>query len=195
MSAHHDISAYANLSQDTRASKGLAASRWAPDAIDEQMTTTEQLVNVKVPTNKASKATTNSLANSRWAAAAINDQMTASQQMPNLKTTTHEASKPTTNGLGNSRWAADTTKPRQVRNRRGAKVQQKKDTSSILKQPRQQPSQDSHDHKTPLSTNKTNATTNRIIGPLSEEEKTVKMENPFFNPEKHKGLSSSRWAD
>lgn len=193
MSAHHDVSTsgYANLSQDTQVSKGLAASRWAPGATDEQKTMAEPPVNVTVPTYKASKETTNSLANSRWAADAIDDQKMGSQQMTNVKIPTDKASKPTTNGLLKSRWATDTAEPHRIRNRRGAKVQQKKGPNSMLKQP----CQDSHDHKTHSSTNQTNATTHRIIGPLSEEEKTVKMENPFFNPEKHKGLSSSRWAD
>lgn len=193
MSTHRDISAFANLSQDTQVSKGLAASRWAPDAIDGHKSTTEQLANVQVPTYKASKATTNSLANSRWAAGAIDGQKMASQQMTNIKIPTDKASKPTTNGLFNSRWAADTAETRQIRNRgRGAtKFQQKKYPNSILKQPTQDP----HNHKTPPSISKTNATTRCIIGPLSEEEKTVKMENPFFDPKKHKGLSSSRWAD
>lgn len=192
MSAHRDISASANLSPDTRASKGLAASRWAPDAIDGQKTTTQQLDTVKVPADKAPKAMANSLANSRWADVAINDQKTTTQQVNDIKVPTDKASKPTTNGLVNSRWAANAAEPRPIRNRGRAapKVQQKKYPNSVLIQPTQDP----HDHETLPSISKTSATTRCIIGPLSEEEKTVKMENPFFDPEKHKGLSSSRWA-
>ncbi|KAL1876962.1 hypothetical protein Daus18300_002569 [Diaporthe australafricana] len=40
----------------------------------------------------------------------------------------------------------------------------------------------------------TTAATRRIIGPLSVEEQAVRVENPFFDPNKDKGLSSSRWA-
>lgn len=194
MSAHRDISASANLSPATRASKGLTASRWAPDAIDGQKTTTQQLVNVKVPADKAPKAMANSLANSRWADVIINDQKTTAQEVNNVKVPTDKASKPTTNGLVNFRWAANTAEPRPIRNRgRGAaKVQQKKYPNSVLNQPTRDP-QD-HELETLPSISNTSATTRCIIGPLSEEEKTVKMENPFFDPEKHKGLSSSRWA-
>lgn len=192
MSTHRDISAFANLFQDTKVSKGLAASRWAPDAIDGgHKSTTEQLANVQVPTYKASKAKANSLANSRWAVGRIDGQKMASQQMTNVMVPNNKTSKPTTNGLLNSRWAADTAEPLYTHNSKAVKVQQKKDLKPMLKQP----SQDSHDHKTPPLINKTNVTTRCIIGPLSEEEKTVKMENPFFDPKKHKGLSSSRWAD
>ncbi|KAG6360419.1 hypothetical protein INS49_011479 [Diaporthe citri] len=191
MSAHGDISAYANLSQDTRASKGLAASRWATGTIDDQKPN-HRLVTVKAATDNASMTTTNSLANSRWAPGAIDDQEMANQQMNNIQASTYKAPKPTTNGLVNSRWAADAAEPYQSRNyNKDTKAQQKKYTNSMLKKP----FRDYHDHKTTPTTNMTNAMPRRIIGPLSEEEKTVKMENPFFNPEKHKGLSSSRWAD
>lgn len=51
--------------------------------------------------------------------------------------------------------------------------------------------QDSHTGKIPTTTN-TKPTPRHIIDTLSEKNK-VKMENPFLDLDKHKGLGSSRW--
>lgn len=185
MSSYRDNSAYSKPSQVTPVSKGLAASRWSLGSVVDQQTN-----NLKAPTNKAPKAMTKSLATSRWASGPINQEM-EDQKMTDVEMPTVKTIKTTTNGLLNSRWATDSAKPNQTGgNSNATKGQQKNHLSSTLMQ-----SSYSHDRKTPHTPNKTNLTTRRIIGPLSEEEKTVKMENPFFDPEKHKGLSSSRWAD
>lgn len=185
MSSYRDNSAYSKPSQVTPVSKGLAASRWALGSVVDQQTN-----NLKAPTNKAPKVMTKSLATSRWASGPINQKM-EDQQMTDVEMPTVKTIKTTTNGLLNSRWATDSAKPNQTGgNSNATKGQQKNHLSSTLMQPSY-----SHDRKTPPTPDKINLTTRRIIGPLSEEEKTVKMENPFFDPEKHKGLSSSRWAD
>lgn len=186
MSAYPDNSASSKPSQVTPVSKGLAASRWALGSVDDQ-----QMNNFKASTNKAPKPMTKSLASSRWASGIIDQEM-EDQQMTDVEMPTVKTIKTTTNGLFNSRWATDSAKPNHTGgNKNATKVQQKNHLNTMLKRP----SPDSRDRKTPPTTNKTNLTNRRIIGPLSEEEKTVKMENPFFDPEKHKGLSSSRWAD
>lgn len=193
MSAHRDVSAFANLSQNIQVSKGLAASRWAPAAMDDQMMVEQPMTDVNVQTNKASKPTISSLNDSRWAFNATDDRKMARQQMARVKGTTDETPKPTSNGLVNSRWAAGAAEPHQTQNNKTIEAQaQQKHLNPMPNRPR---SRASRGHKSTPAFTKPITTTNRIIGPLSEEEKTVKMENPFFNPEKHKGLSSSRWAD
>lgn len=184
MSAYHDNSASSRPSQVTPVSKGLAASRWALGSVDDQQTS-----NFKASTNKAAKPMDKSLATSRWASGTIDQEM-EDQRITDFEMATVKIAKTTSNGLFNSRWATDSAKPDQTGgNSSATKAQQGNHLNSTLMQPSH-----SHDRNTPLTT-KTNLTTRRIIGPLSEEEKTVKMENPFFDPEKHKGLSSSRWAD
>ena len=68
----------------------------------------------------------------------------------------------------------------------------KKNTSQMLTQPRQ-----GTKHEGSASPTKTMPAqqSRRIICPLSKEEQTVKVENSFFDPKKHKGLRSSRWAN
>lgn len=185
MSAYHVNSASSKPSHAIPVSKGLAASRWALGSVDDQRKS-----NFKAPNNRASKPMNKSLATSRWASGTIDQEM-EDQQMAGFEIPTVKIAKTTSNGLLNSRWATDSAKPNQTGGNSNAnKAQHKNHLNSTLIQPSH-----SHDRKNTLTPNKTNVTTRRIIGPLSEEEKTVKMENPFFDPEKHKGLSSSRWAD
>lgn len=136
------------------------------------------------------------LADSRWAPGGIEDQMMDIDEASNQNMPT-----PTTNGLASSRWAADPTGPNQAGNKKPTKPDQKseknnhqmKAPNSILNQPRPKIKYNRGTRGTRGTT--TPATTRRIIGPLSAEEQEVKMENPFFDPTKHKGLGSSRWAN
>lgn len=136
------------------------------------------------------------LSASRWAPGGMEDQAKAMSKPSDEKPTT-----PATNGLASSRWAADTPpNPSQIGNKnlKAAKADQKnknkknhqmKARNSTLNQPRP----NNKTRGTPAIT--TPATARCIIGPLSAEEKEVKMENPFFDPTRHKGLASSRWAN
>lgn len=196
MSAHRDVSAFDSFSQNIQVSKGLAASRWAPTAMDDQMMVDQPMTDVDVPANKASKPTINNLADSRWAPNATDDRKMANQQMTSMKGPTDRTPKPTSNGLVNSRWAADAVKPYQTQNsNKTIEAQAQAQQKHLDPISNRSPFGASRGHNAAPVSNKPTTTTRRIIGALSEEEKTVKMENPFFNPEKHKGLSSSRWAD
>ena len=140
------------------------------------------------------------LSASRWAPGGLEDQILASQKVANEQAPKDKATTPTAKGISSSRWATDPAEHDQTEN--------KKVTNAILKKsnknhPTSKPSQQRLDTDKNVDTDNilpstpTQATFSqrRIIGPLTEEEKTVKMENPFFNPEKDKGLSSSRWAN
>lgn len=191
MSAYRDNSGYSKLSPVAPVAKGLAASRWAPGAVDNQQMKVQQMNKVKKPNNKAANPTTNSLTTSRWAPRTI-DQRMANQQMTDLKLPTVKATKQATNGLVNSRWATNAPEAPQTGGNNNVREFQQKKANSMPNQPTFRAS---NGVKTTPVTSKTHTTTRRIIGDLSEEEKTVSMENPFFDPEKHKGLASSRWAD
>ncbi|KAG6360418.1 hypothetical protein INS49_011478 [Diaporthe citri] len=133
------------------------------------------------------------LSSSRSAPSGMEDQAMAISTPSDEKTTT-----PATNGLASSRWAAVPAEPSQVGNKKAAKAdQENKNKKNHQMKPRNstlnQPRPDNKTRGTPAIT--TPATARRIIGPLSAEEKEVKMENPFFDPTKHKGLGSSRWAN
>ncbi|KAJ0125250.1 hypothetical protein J7T55_006595 [Diaporthe amygdali] len=199
---------------------GLAASRWAPGGIEEQkmahqvvdQQTTNQKVNgqktnerklnnqktnnqkksiQKTASDQASASTANGLASSRWAA---NPTETATKNVNTLKkgnqqVVKDEAHVPSVNGLTKSLWAASPAEAtNQTVNKKKNKVDEAKHKTNQKKNPHGTPT------NLPAPVAKTKATPRRIIGELSEE-KAVKMENPFFDPEKHKGLASSRWAN
>lgn len=131
------------------------------------------------------------LSASRWAPGGTEDQAMATDNSSNKKTHTQ-----LNNGLAGSRWAADTVDSSQTGTKRASKIGQKnqnkknhqiKTPNSTINQPCQKiNTRETHTLTTPV-------TARRIIGALSAEEQ-VKMENPFFDPAKHKGLGSSRWA-
>lgn len=100
-----------------------------------------------------------------------------------------KTSNPASNALVTSRWAADSAEPSQTgktttkayqKNKHKTKKnhQQVKKLGSNLNQPLKS----TDNHEAPSATTK--PTAHRIIGPLSQEEKEVRMENPFFDPTK-----------
>lgn len=132
------------------------------------------------------------LSASRWAPGGMED-----QRMDISKASNNNMLTPASNGLASSHWAADPTEPSQTSNKKAAKPDQK----SKKKKNRQMKAPESLNQLRPNYNNretptiKEPVTARRIIGPLSAEEEEVKMENPFFDPTKHKGLGSSRWAN
>lgn len=181
MSAHRNTSPSIKLPQDLNVSKGLAASRWAPGAIDDQMMDDQQMTGVSMSTSEASTPMTNSLTNSRWALDSLNDK---DQQMTGVKLPIDEAPNWKTNGLVNSRWASEAAVAHPAGNNKATKFQQKRHPNSILNQTR---SRASRGCRATLTTDNPTTTTHRIIGPLSEEEKTVKMEKPLLQPGEAQG--------
>lgn len=141
---------------------------------------------------------TKKLANSRWAPGGFEDQMISNQQMaidqaPNNKATTTALA----TGIYSSRWATGPAEHIQTQHKKKTRFNQKRGQKATEKKHLNlvpnQPFLGTNNHEP--STTKTIATPSRLVGELSEEEKIVKMENPFFDPEKHKGLGSSRWAN
>lgn len=136
------------------------------------------------------------LANSRWAPGSFEDQKIPDQKMTNNQPSNDNAITLPSKNIASSRWAtghAPHTKTLHKKNthfsQKGYKSAEKKHSSLISNQPRV----GTNDYKSSFGT-KTKNTTQRLVGPLSEEN-SVKVENPFFNPEKHKGLGSSSWAN
>lgn len=133
------------------------------------------------------------LSASRWAPGGMEDQAMDISEPLNEETPT-----PASNSLATSRWAADSAKPSQPGKKTAKAYQKNKNKKNhqqvkTLRSALDQPLKSTDNHEAPIAATK--PTANRIIGPLSQEEKEVKMENPFFDPTKHKGLSSSRWAN
>lgn len=156
----------------------------------------DTLTNTNLPQGTCSSE---GLAASRWAPGGIEDQNMASQQMANVKLSAGEVSATATNTLANSRWATDSTEASQASNEESDKVSQNNnnEASDQIQPPNPNLNRlrrNTTNRDIPATTT-ANATPRRIIGPLSEEEEAVKVENPFFDPEKHKGLGSSRWAN
>lgn len=133
------------------------------------------------------------LSASRWAPGGTED-----QAMVIDKPLNEEMPTPANSSLASSRWAADYAEPSQT-GKKAAKADQrnksKKNNQNLktLHSTSKQPLKNNNNREADSATKK--PTERRIIGPLSQEEKEVKMENPFFDPTKHKGLSSSRWAN
>lgn len=137
------------------------------------------------------------LAASRWAPGGFEDQSMANQKTAKEQAPNNKATIPLAKGIHSSRWATCPTERNQTWrkqktnfNQKESKIREKNHLNLILNQPRRGTS-----NYEPPSTTNTMVTPRRIIGPLSEEEMTVKVENPFFDPKKHKGLGSSRWAN
>lgn len=172
------LPSYTNLAKDNSSPKKLAASRWAPGGAEDQMMAKNNMTGVEPSNNKAATATAKGLSNSRWS------------KDPVDKSSDNKATK----GLSNSRWSACRGEYSQFGSKKKDMTANKnknneKASNAMLNQPRR-----FTNLETP-PTPETKPAPRCIIGPLSEEEKTVKMENPFFDPTKHKGLSSSRWAN
>ncbi|KAK2607563.1 hypothetical protein N8I77_006227 [Diaporthe amygdali] len=214
MSSHGDISSSV---KSTWFSEGLAASRWAPGGIEEQkiarQMVNQQTSNQKVNTqktntqnindkktnhqkksiqetvsDKASTSRANGLASSRWAAHPNETAIKKSTNTPkkgNQQIFKDKAHVQSVNGLTKSRWAASPAETTHST----VKV------NEAIRKPNQKKNPHENPTNLPAPVINTKATARRIIGELSEEEKAVKMENPFFDPEKHKGLASSRWAN
>lgn len=185
MSSHQNTSSSINLVKDNPSPKTLSASRWAPGGFEDQMMTNNQTTSDK-PSNTATTTATNGLPNPQWS-------NTFSD-----KPSSNKATSSTANGLARSQWSAAPFTYNQINKKKVNVIDHKKKHNNkaskkgsdvILNQPRR----GINKHET-SPTKQTTPAPRRIIGPLSEEEQMVKMENPFFNPEKHKGLGSSRWA-
>lgn len=163
--SYQGIPSFTNLPEETRSPKNLAASRWAPGGAEDQI-----------------------IANK------MNGVEMTGVKLSNDKASTTTAA--TTKGLASSRWSTNPSGHNQADKKKAMVTGNQKNknnnenaASTALKHCRR----GTNNYKTAPTAN-TMVTPCRIIGPLSEEEKTVKMENPFFNPNKHKGLGSSRWA-
>lgn len=135
------------------------------------------------------------LSASRWAPGGMEDQAMDISEPLNEKTPT-----PANNNLASSRWAVDSADPSQTGKKTAKAYQKNKNKNKKnhqqvkkLNSTSNQSLKNTNNHEAPSVT--TEPTAQRVIGPLSQEEKEVKMENPFFDPTKHKGLSSSRWAN
>lgn len=136
------------------------------------------------------------LSASRWAPGGMED-----QRMDISKFSKDDMPTPATDGLASSHWAPDPAEPSQTGNKKTARPDQKnnkkypgmKAQKSTVNQPSPNFNNNNNHRETPIIT--APSTARRIIGPLSAEEEEVKMENPFFDPAKHKGLGSSRWAN
>lgn len=186
MSSHQDIPSFTNPRNETWFPKKLAASRWAPGGAEDQMMEIDSITDDKPSNIKATTATAKGLASSQWFKDPVDNS-------PNSKATNTMAK-----GLSSSRWSTAPIEHRQIDNKKVVVAENKnklknenieKASNMRLNQPRRGTAK----RGTNLTT-KMQSTPRRIIGPLSEEEQTVKMENPFFDPNKHKGLGSSRWA-
>lgn len=137
------------------------------------------------------------LAASRWAPGGFEDQNIAKQKMAKEQAPNNKAATPPANGIHSSRWASGPAEHSQTWRKkkanfsqRGSKISEKNHAKLTSNQPRR-----GNGNYEPPTNPKTTVTPRRLIGPLSEEENTVHMENPFFDPKKHKGLGSSRWAN
>lgn len=137
------------------------------------------------------------LAASRWAPGGFEDQSMANQNTAKEQTQNNKANTPPANGIHSSRWAMGPAEHNQTLhkkkanfNQKGHKISENNRSNLIRNQPRPR----TNNYELP-STTRTMVAPRRLVGPLTDEEKTVNMENPFFDPEKHKGLGSSRWAN
>lgn len=170
MSSHQDLASLTNLSkEDASSSKKLAASRWAPGGSEDQTVANDQITNNKMSSNNATID----------------------------KVTTDKASTLAPKGLAKSMWSTDPAEGSQVDTKKvkaTAKNKTYKDNNKASTLMLKQPHAAASTPEAPAP-NEAEPQPRRIIGPLSEEEETVKMENPFFDPTKHKGLGSSRWAN
>ncbi|KAL1876961.1 hypothetical protein Daus18300_002568 [Diaporthe australafricana] len=117
------------------------------------------------------------LALSRWAPGGIEDQNAAIEN----------ADTPKTSNIASSSESANATKPDNTTADKQSKIASK----DLNKTPSNKETKTVGGKQDETET----TASNRIIGPLTEEEKSVKLENPFFNPDKDKGLSSSRWTN
>lgn len=139
------------------------------------------------------------LINSRWAPGGFEDQRVTDQKMAFQQGPDDQPTTPSAKGIHSSRWATGPAKRKQTQHKmeinfdqKNQKIKENKPSNLKSKQGRRGTGAKAYKSS---STSKTTATPRRLIGPLSEEEKSIKMENPFFDSEKHKGLGSSRWAN
>lgn len=159
MCSHRGDLAFTNHFQgNTYSSQKLSNSRWAPGGFEDQRIADQKMAIDQTPNNKATTAPATSIHTSRWSTDPVEHNKTQRKTKLNQK------------GYSTNERPPSSFRPKQKCRGTGTNT-----------------------YKT--STAKTTATSRRLIGPLSEEEKSVKMETPFFDPEKHKGLGSSRWAN
>lgn len=189
MSSHQNTQSSINLVKDNQSPKTLSASRWAPGGFEDQMMANNKTTAASTASTASTTRTTatKGLLNSQWSNTFFSD-----------KPSSNNATSSTANGLARSQWSTAPFDYSQINKKKGNAINhknkhnnkaRKKGSDVILNQPRRGVNK----YETSPTTQTTLAP-RRIIGPLSEEEQMVKMENPFFNPEKHKGLGSSRWA-
>lgn len=162
MSSHRGDLAFTNPPQENSSSpKKLVNSRWAPGGFEDQRIADQKIFYEQGPNGKETTPSAKRIHSSRWTTGPAERKQTQRKMEIDFNPKDHKINENESSNLNS----------KQRRRGIGARA----DKSS--------------------STSKTTATPRRIIGPLSEEEMIVKMENPFFDPYKHKGLGSSRWAN
>lgn len=210
MSSHRGDLAFTNPFQEkTSSPQKLSNSRCAPGGFEDQRIADQKIAIDQAPNNKATTPPATSIHTSRWSTGPVEQNKTQRKTKSNQKCYSISERLPSNlrprqqrRGTGTNTYkpspAKTTATPRRLIGPLSEEEESVKMENPFLDPEKHQGLGSSrwvNDDDPSSSVTQTTVTPRRIIGPLSDEEKTVHMENPFFDPKKHKGLGSSRWAN